>query len=109
MLTENLKLQIIERIKSRNPYKAFIFGSQGCGTQTEESDIDLLVVLDKEGLPQTYREQSENYMEISRLLRDINKKVAIDIIVMTKAQWRAFVDTKSGFSREILNRGISLL
>jgi hypothetical protein len=48
-------------------------------------------------------------MEISRLLRDINKKVAIDIIVMTKAQWRAFVDTKSGFSREILNRGISLL
>ena len=109
MVLSDLTLQIIERIGERKPYKAFLFGSYAHGRQTGESDIDLLIVLDKEGIPQTYKERSDNYLEISRLLRDINKKNAMDLIVMTKTQWQQFIDTRSGFAREILSNGIELL
>ena len=109
MVLSAVTLQIIERIREQKPYKAFLFGSHAHGRQTDESDIDLLIVLDKEGIPQTYKERSENYLEISRLLREINKKNAMDLIVMTKTQWEHFIEAQSGFAREILSNGIELL
>ena len=108
-MDENLTSQIVDRIKSQKPFKAFLFGYCALGCRAEGSDIDLLVVLDKDGIPESYREQSENYLGISRLLRDINKKVAMDLIVMTKTQWQHFVDIRSGFAREILTNGIEIV
>ena len=109
MLNDDLKQEIIKNISIKKPYKAFVFGSHAYGNPTEESDIDLLVVLDKEGVPESYREKSQNYLEVSRLLRNLNKKISMDIIVMTKNQWKAFVENKSGFAREVLTHGVELL
>ena len=41
---EELKLQIIERLKPLNPDKIILFGSYAYGTPNEENDIDLYVV-----------------------------------------------------------------
>ena len=109
MLNDDLKQEIIKNISIKKPYKAFVFGSHAYGNPTEESDIDLLVVLDKEGVPESYREKSQNYLEVSRLLRNLNKKISMDIIVMTKSQWKAFVKNKSGFAREVLTHGVELI
>ena len=109
IMDENLKNQIVERIIAQKPYKAFLFGSYAHGRPMEGSDIDLLVVLDKEGIPVSYKERSENYLGISRLLRDINKKIPMDLIVMTKTQWQHFVRIRSGFAREILSNGIEII
>jgi predicted nucleotidyltransferase len=86
-----------------------LFGSYAYGTVEKDSDIDLLVVIDKEGVPKTYQEKSENYLEISRALRSLNKKIPMDILVMTKTQWMEFVRKRSGFAREILEKGVELL
>jgi predicted nucleotidyltransferase len=91
------------------PYKVFLFGSYAYGSVEKDSDIDLLVVVNKEGVPQNYQEKSENYLEISRALRSLNKKIPMDILVMTKTQWIEFVRKKSGFAREILEKGVELL
>ena len=109
MIEDKVKKEIIGKISKKKPYKVFLFGSHAYGTPGEESDVDLLVVIDKEGIPKNYQEKSENYLGISRLLRDINKKISIDILVMTKTQWFEFINKKSGFSREILSRGIELI
>ncbi len=109
MITQKLKQEIIKNISIKKPYKAFIFGSHAYGSPTEESDIDLLVVLDKDGIPESYREKSQNYLEISQLLRNLNKKISMDIIVMTKSQWKAFVENNSGFAREVLTHGVELI
>jgi predicted nucleotidyltransferase len=109
MIEDKIKNEIIGKISIKKPYKVFLFGSHAYGTPGSESDVDLLVVMDKEGIPNNYQEKSENYLEISRLLRDINKKISIDILVMTKTQWHEFINKKSGFSREILARGIELI
>ena len=89
--------------------KAILFGSNAYGNSGQYSDIDILVVLDKEGIPRSYREKSMNYLEISRLLRKINKKIPMDIMVMTRTEWERFVEMKSGFSREIIEKGIDLV
>ena len=109
MIEDKIKKEIIGKISAKKPHKVFLFGSHAYGIPGRESDVDLLVVIDKEGIPKSYQEKSENYLEISRLLRDINKKISMDILVMTKTQWYEFINKKSGFSREILSRGIELI
>jgi predicted nucleotidyltransferase len=109
MIDESIKQEIILRLSSKNPYKVILFGSHAWGTVCKDSDVDLLIVLNKDGMPQSYLEKSSNYIEISNALRKINKKIPMDIVVMTKAQWKKFIEMRSGFSKEILEKGISLL
>lgn len=109
MIDDRIRDEITNKISSKKPYKVILFGSSAHGTPHKNSDIDLLVVLDKEGIPKSYHEKSLNYLEISRLLRGINKNVPMDIIVLTKTQWEKFIELKSGFSKEILATGIELI
>ena len=109
MISESLKKEIIEKISTKNPYKLILFGSHAYGVSDDTSDIDLLVVLNTNDMPKTFKERSSNYLEVNRLLRDINKKVSMDLMVMTKAQWERFLEKDSGFSREINSRGIVLI
>ena len=109
MISDSLKQEIINNVSVKKPYKLILFGSYAYGSPGEASDIDLLVVLNSDEMPRTYKERSLNYLEINRLLRDINKKVSMDLLVMTKAQWDRFVERDSGFSREINSKGIILI
>lgn len=69
----------------------------------------MIVVLDKEGIPRTYKEKTENFLEVSRLLRDLNKRMAMNMGLMTRTQWEQFVEMDSGFSREVRERGLALI
>jgi predicted nucleotidyltransferase len=109
MISDSLKKQIIKKITPKKLHKLILFGSHAYGDPGEASDIDLLVVLNSGEIPRNYRERSLNYLEINRLLRDINKKVSMDLVVMTKAQWEKFIELDSGFSREITLKGINLI
>ena len=86
-----------------------LFGSRVRGKFDEGNDVDLIVVLDKEGIPRTFQEKNENFLEVIRLLRDLNKRIAMDLVVMTRAQWKRFVDMDSGFSREVQEEGLRLI
>ena len=41
---ENIKSEIIERLKSLNPDKIILFGSHAYGVPNKESDIDLFII-----------------------------------------------------------------
>ena len=73
MISHGLKKEIIARLSPQKPLKVILFGSGAWGEFDEESDIDLLVVLNKEGIPRSFREKTENLLEVSRLLWDLNK------------------------------------
>ena len=96
-------------MSKKKPLKVILFGSGAWGELDEESDIDLLVVLNKEGIPRSFKEKTENFLEVSRLLRDLNKRMAMDIVVMTRTQWNRFVEMESGFSREVQEKGLFLI
>ena len=109
MISDSLKDEIIKKVSPKKLHKLILFGSYAYGDPSEASDIDLLVVLNSDEMPRNYREKSSNYLEINRLLRDINKKVSMDLMVMTKAQWEKFIELDSGFSKEINLKGIHLI
>jgi predicted nucleotidyltransferase len=110
MVTEQaLHNEIISRLSVKKPLKVILFGSRARGGFDDGSDIDLIVVLDKEGVPQTFKEKTKNFLEVNRLLRGLNKRLGMDLVVMTRAQWDRFVEADSGFSREVQEKGLPLI
>lgn len=81
------QLQLIEEIKNRlsilNPDRIILFGSHAQGSVGADSDIDL-IVLNKE------------------------EAAALDVLVYSKKEWQALVESQSSFSRDILEKGITL-
>jgi len=106
---ENLKKEILERLKPLDPEKVILFGSYANGNPKKDSDIDLYVVTKDEFIPQSYSERRELVRKVSRALLDIRMKIPIDLIVHTKPMNLKFVSLNSSFSREILEKGINLL
>ena len=109
MINKGLHNEIISRLSAKKPLKVILFGSRARGEFDDGSDIDLIVVLDKDGAPRTFKERTENFLEVNRLLRGLNKRMAMDLVVMTRAQWERFVEMDSGFSREVQEKGLPLI
>jgi len=99
---------IIERLKEIDPAKVILFGSGAGGTTTENSDLDLIVVTRSDKLPDSYQEKENAYLEVARLLRDIRRKVPVDLIVHTQPMHARFIELNSLFAREVLQKGIVL-
>jgi uncharacterized protein len=109
MLTENIKKELVDRITaSEKINKILLFGSEATGNSGPDSDIDLLVILDQDTLPHSFKERSTNYLQISKAIRDIEKHYPIDLLVYTKPE---FVMIKAGgslFIRRLLKDAIEL-
>lgn len=78
------------------PEKIILFGSYACGHPTEDSDVDLLVVL-----PHA-RRNVEIAGDIRRRLR---AGFAMDLLVRTPARLRERLGMGDSFMQEIVNRG----
>jgi predicted nucleotidyltransferase len=102
---EEIKSEIIKRLKPLNPNKIILFGSYAYGTPHKDSDIDLYVVTNDDFIPQNWKEKMEVKLKFSRALRDIKQQYDIDLIAHTKKMYEKFVDFDSIFSREILTKG----
>ncbi|MBF0413438.1 MAG: nucleotidyltransferase domain-containing protein [Desulfamplus sp.] len=92
-----------------NPYKAILFGSYAYGKINEDSDIDLIVVMDKDEMPKTFNERLNNYSSIKKHFRFLKNKVPMDLIVYTKPEWDNFIKADNSFTREILEKGTLLI
>ncbi len=102
---DKLSQAILERLKILDPLKIILFGSRAKGTSDKNSDIDLLVVLNIKGFPESFKERMANHRKVRRLLTDININVPMDIIVFTIEEWNRFLDDGSSFATEIVNNG----
>ena len=102
---ENIKTEIVERLKPLNPNKIILFGSYAYGTPDEDSDIDLYVVTNDDFIPQSWREKSKVYLKVLKHLGNFYRKYPIDIIAHTKKMHEKFIEIDSMFSRKILNQG----
>ncbi|MHB9027887.1 MAG: nucleotidyltransferase domain-containing protein [Candidatus Latescibacterota bacterium] len=100
--------EIVSRLALLDPYKIILFGSQASGTYTEDSDIDLFVVLDSEIVSQTYEEKMHNYLTASNQIAEINERVPIDLIVYTKAEYDILEENNVSFINEVRKTGKTL-
>ena len=109
MLSEKLKEELVARITSSEKIdRILLFGSEARGNAGVESDIDLLVVLDIETVPQSYRERNSNYLRVSRSIKDIEKHHPIDLLVYTKPEFEKIISGGSRFMRSVLKEAIQL-
>jgi predicted nucleotidyltransferase len=78
--------QLLEALKQSDPYRIILFGSYARGTADENSDIDMVVILDNNDVARTYEERLKKKLYINKLVRNINYKIALDILVYSKEE-----------------------
>lgn len=107
-LLSNYLDETVEILKKLEISEVILFGSVSKGNYDDESDIDLLIILDIDKIPETYEEKMELRLVISRSLRKINKKVPLDLLVYTKKEYEIMKKEGSSFLNEISSTGKKL-
>ncbi|MCL2044335.1 MAG: nucleotidyltransferase domain-containing protein [Treponema sp.] len=97
--------QLLEALKIADPYRVILFGSCAKGSANENSDIDILVILDNEDISKTYEDRVNKKLYINKLVRHINYKVSLDILVYSKEEYRKIKNFGNYFIEEIENTG----
>ena len=97
--------QLLEVLKQADPYKVILFGSYANGTPNENSDIDMLVILNNNDVAKTYNERLKKKLYINRLVRSINHNIALDILVFSKKEYEIVKSHGNYFIDEIENTG----
>jgi predicted nucleotidyltransferase len=77
---------LVLSLQATNPYKIILFGSHANGDANENSDIDLLVILDNNHVSKTYEERLNKKMSVRKLVVHINRNVPLDILVYSKEE-----------------------
>lgn len=88
-----LSQQIVDRFR---PEKIVLFGSYAYGTPTEDSDVDLLVIMP--------RVEHPVYQAIA-IRRQVNPGFALDLMVRTPEQIAERLQLGDFFIQEILDKG----
>lgn len=78
------------------PEKVILFGSYAYGQPTEDSDVDILVILPFEGLP---------VRQAIKIRQHIPAPFPLDLIVRTPEQIQQRLEMEDFFIQDILNNG----
>jgi predicted nucleotidyltransferase len=97
-VTEEVLAEIVRRIVvTLHPEKVILFGSYVYGTPSDDSDVDLLVILNSRARP------VDRYLAVSRLLRP--RPFPLDILVKTPEEITQALQKGDAFIREIMSQG----
>jgi predicted nucleotidyltransferase len=107
-LSVDVVSKIIQCLIGLNVYKIILFGSYARGTATEDSDIDLVVILDTEDFAKTFKDRMDRNLTVSNALLDINREFAMDIIVYSYGEFEYLDKKESDFVKEIKNTGVEI-
>ena len=100
-VTEQALSDIVQRIVNElRPEKIILFGSYGYGSPTENSDVDLLVIME------TSSRSADRYLAVSRLLRP--RPFPLDILVKTPNEISQALEKGDFFIRELVSKGQTL-
>ena len=104
-MLHNYLTELKNALAHLNPYQAVLFGSYAYGEVHEDSDIDLIVVLDKNEPPKNFDERAANYSSVKKYFRALKNKIPMDLIVYTRSEWDNFLQADNSFTREIMEKG----
>jgi predicted nucleotidyltransferase len=88
--------QVVEQF---HPQKVILFGSYAYGQPTEDSDVDLLVVIDTDEPP---------LHMAAKIAATVEHPFPLDIVVRTPAQLAAAIQRRGVFATEVATKGITL-
>jgi len=88
--------QIVERFQ---PQKIILFGSYAHGAPTEDSDVDLLLVMEGDEQPLHLAAQ---------VAAAVDHPFPLDILVFKPSEWEASLMRKGVFATEVMTKGVIL-
>jgi len=97
--------EMTERLKELKPYKVILFGSYANGNPTEDSDLDVAVILDSNEFATNFTEKMERWHPVAKAVREVHRQIAMDIIVYSKAEMDYLKGKESDFVKEIESTG----
>ncbi len=100
--------QLRDKLSELKPYLVLLFGSYAYGTPHTDSDLDILVVLNDNSMPTTFKEKQALYLKVSPYTRPVAKQVPVDLIVYTIPMYEQLKKMENSFSKEIFQKGIIL-
>lgn len=100
--------EIVESLKEIDPFRIYMFGSVARGTDNQDSDIDLAVILNIENVPKNYDEKLRNKVAVRNTILDLSMEVPIDLLVYTKEEFEILNQLNKPFMSEITERGTLL-
>jgi len=100
-----LLAELVAALRKADPWRIVLFGSQANGTARPDSDIDIMVILDNEDVAQTYTERLQKELFIRTLVYEVNRKVALDILVYSRAEYRKVKAYGNFFVEEVEKTG----
>ena len=86
-------------VREFRPECVILFGSYAYGAATEDSDVDLLVVLPFEG------KAAHKALEI---IRKVKPRIPLDLLVRTPEQVKERIANNDWFMREVFEKGRKL-
>ena len=98
-----IEKHIIETIKNKlvavyHPLKIYLFGSYAWGTPTEDSDLDLLIVVSK-STKQSYERAVKGYHAL------FGMNIDTEIVVRTQSEFEATASDVTTLAYKIKNEG----
>ncbi len=97
--TDEIQRVVWQIVNKFRPMKVILFGSYADGRPTEDSDVDLLIVMDTDEQP---------IHTAARISAAIDHDFAIDILVFRPADLKASLERKGVFATEVMSKGIVL-
>jgi predicted nucleotidyltransferase len=97
--------EMTERLKELKPYKVILFGSYANGNPTEDSDLDVAVILDSNDFVKSFTEKMERWRPVARAVREVHYQIAMDIIVYSRAELSYLKEKGNDFVSEIESTG----
>jgi uncharacterized protein len=97
--------EMTERLKALNPYKVILFGSYAAGNPTEDSDLDVAVILDSDEIVETFTEDMDRWRPVAKAVREVHYKIAMDILVYSKGEIDYLKAEGNSFIEEIESTG----
>ena len=77
---------LVLSLRASDPQKIILFGSYANGNPNENSDLDLMVILDNHHVSKTYEERLNKKLFVRSLVLELNRKVPLDILVYSKEE-----------------------
>jgi len=100
--------QIVESLKKIDPYQIYLFGSLADKTANQNSDIDIVVILNKEEIPKDYEEKLNEKVKVRDTLLELSFKIPIDLLVYSKGEFKKLQKINKAFAKEITQKGFLL-
>ena len=98
-IPQGLLETVVERLKAEfQPEEIYLFGSHAWGTPTEDSDVDLMVIL-QESNQRPIRRDQRAQLCLGRL------PFSVDVLVRTRREVSRVREVRGSLTREVFQNG----